>query len=82
MGKYSNGLYKLAGMGEKEEIFLKADFILRAQTNISTRTKIFVKFPKMGLAENVNQNTTFSHYFLALVISMNLWHKGPGAPGV
>ena len=69
-----------------EELFLKMNsFHFRAQVNISNLNKIFVKFPKIGLAENVNQNLNaggyFSHYILAQVISLNLRHKGPRGPG-
>ena len=66
--------------GWKGESFFEKRFHLRAQVN-----KNFVIFLKIGLAKNVNQNLNFngyfSHYNLEQVISVNLAHWGPGAPG-
>ena len=53
-------------MGDGGTLF-KNSFHFRAQVNISNLTKIFVKFPKRGLAKNVHQNLNlsgcFSHIF-------------------
>ena len=70
--------------GGKGGTLLENSFHLRCHGSISALDKIFVKFPKIGLAENVNQNLNaggcFSHHILAQLISVNLGHKGPRGP--